>query len=214
MSPFTPRASRHRLPIGELFGNAYKRVAKCEIVANGFRVTGLFPCYKNIFRPYDYLLSSEDKDAAPLNHSALAKISNQPSFSSANFSPFTSAEALRSSDISPVPNLNLRPNPRSGTAKKIKSSPYKKFVDGTQKKKIKHATKSKTSRLASNVLLGPSKRRKRRVCRDPPPSDTPSDSDTDLAVPFADNSTEEDEERDADFVFCTGRFSEDHNGED
>ena len=98
MAPFTPRASRHRLPIGELFGNAYKRVAKCEIVANGFRVTGLFPCYKNIFRPYDYLLSSEDKDAAPLNHSALAKISNQPSFSSANFSPFTSAEALRSSD--------------------------------------------------------------------------------------------------------------------
>jgi len=25
---------------------------------------------------------------------------------------------------------------------------------------------------------------------------------------------EEDEEQDIDFVFCTGRFSEDHNGED
>ena len=57
------------------------------------------------------------------------------------------------------------------------------------------------------------KRRRRRVCRDPTPSDTPSDSDTDLAVPFADDSTEE-EEQDADCVLCTGRFSEDHNGED
>jgi len=38
--------------------------------------------------------------------------------------------------------------------------------------------------------------------------------DTDLAVPFADDSTEEDEEQDADCVFCTGRFSEDNNGKD
>ena len=149
-----------------------------------------------------------------MNHPALVKTSDQPSFSSANFSPFTSAEALRSSDISPVPSLNLRPNPRGGTAKKITSSPYKKFVEATKKKIIKHATKSKISRLASNALLGPSKRGKRRVCRNPTPSNTPSDSDPDLAVPIADDSTEEDEEQDADCVFCTGRFSEDHNGED
>ena len=37
-----------------------------------------------------------------------------------------------------------------------------------------------------------------------------SDSDTDLTVPFADDSTEE-EEKDTDCVFCTGRFSEEHN---
>jgi len=98
-----------------------------------------------------------------------------------------------------VQNLNLKPNPRGGTAKKIKSSPYKKFVDATQKMKIKHATKSKTSWLVSNVLTGPSKRWKRRVCWDPTPFNTPSDSDTDLAVPFADDSTQEDEEQDADF---------------
>jgi len=112
-----------------------------------------------------------------------------------------------------VPSLNLKPNPRGGTAKKITSSPYKKFVEATQKKNIKQATKSKTSRPASNALLGPSKRRKRRVCPDPTPSDTPSVSDTDLTVPFPDDSTEE-EKQDADCVFCTGRFSEDHNGED
>jgi hypothetical protein len=123
----------------------------------------------------------------------LIKTSDQPSFSYANFSLFTYAEALRSSDICPVPSVNLKPNPHGGTANKITSSTYKKFVEATQKKKIKQATKSKTSRLASNVLLGPSKRRKRSVCRDRIPSETPSDSDTDLAVPFDDNPTEEDE---------------------
>jgi len=162
------------------------------MAANGFRATSLFPCDKNIFRPYDFPLSSENKDAASVNHPALIKISDQPSFSFANFSLLTSAEALRSSDISPLPSLNLKPNPRGGAAKKITSSPYKTFVEATQKRKIKQATKSKTSRLASNVL-GPSKRRKKRVCRDPTPSDTPSDSDTDVPVRFADDSTEEDE---------------------
>jgi len=80
---------------------------------------------------------------------------------------------------------------------------------GGTTKKIKYATKSKTIRLVSNALLGPSKRRKRVVCRDP----TPSDSDSDLAVPFADDSTEE-EKQEADCVFCIRRFSEDHDGEE
>jgi len=87
---------------------------------------------------------------------------------------------------------------------------YRNFVGATQKKKIKQATKSKTNSLASNALLGPSRRRKSVVCRVPAPSDTPSNSDTDLTVPFADDSTEE-EEQDADSVFCTLCFSEDHN---
>jgi len=79
--------------------------------------------------------------------------------------------------------------------------------------KIKEATKSKTKQLASNVLLGPSKRRKRRVYRDLPPSDNPSDSDTKITVTLAKDSTEE-VEQDADCLYCTGRFTEDHNGED
>jgi hypothetical protein len=51
------------------------------------------------------------------------------------------------------------------------------------------------------------------VCRDPTPSDIPSNSDTDLTVPFADDSTEE-EEQDADCAYCTGCFSENHNVEE
>jgi hypothetical protein len=72
--------------------------------------------------------------------------------------------------------------------KKIMSLPYKNIVEATQKKKTEQATKSKASQLSSNTLLGPSKRWKRRVCQDPTLSYTPSDSDTDLAVPFADDS--------------------------
>ena len=148
-----------------------------------------------------------------MNHPSLLKTSDQPSFSSVKFLPFTSAEALRASDISAKPSLNLQPDLRGGTVKKISSSSYRNFVGTTHKKNIKQATKSKTNRLASNALLGPSKRRKRRLCRDPTLSDTLSDSETDLTVPFADDSTEE-QEQDADCVFCTGRLSEDHNVEE
>ena len=49
--------------IGELFGNACRQATTGEIAANGFRATGLFPCDKNIFRPYNFPLSSEDEDA-------------------------------------------------------------------------------------------------------------------------------------------------------
>jgi hypothetical protein len=63
-----------------------------------------------------------------VNHPTLVKYSGQPSFSSANFSPFTSAVTLRASDIKPVPHPNLQPNNLGGTAKKITTSNYRKFV--------------------------------------------------------------------------------------
>ena len=115
-----------------------------------------------------------------MNHPALVKTSDQTLISSVSFR--RSLLQRLSSDISPVPSLNLQPIPRGGTVKKISSSRYRKFVGATQEKKIKQTTKSKTNRLGSNALLSPSKRRKRRVCRDPTPSDTPSDSDTGLVV--------------------------------
>ena len=68
--------------ISEIFRNAYKRAATGEIAANEFRATGLFPCDKNIFRPYDFPLFSENKDAVPVNHPATVKTNNQPSLSS------------------------------------------------------------------------------------------------------------------------------------
>jgi hypothetical protein len=59
--------------IGEQFGTSYKRAATGVIAANGCRATGLFTCDKNIFRPHDFPVASEDTKAAPLNHPALVK---------------------------------------------------------------------------------------------------------------------------------------------
>jgi hypothetical protein len=101
-----------------MFGNAYKEAATGATAANGFRTTSLFPCDKNTFRPQDFPLASGNTDTAPVNLPALVKTSDQPSFSSSNFSPFTFVEVLRASDISRVPSLNLKPNPRGGTAGK------------------------------------------------------------------------------------------------
>jgi hypothetical protein len=91
--------------IGKLFGK-YKQGATGATVANGCRATGLVPCDMNIFRPHDFPLALGNTDASPVNRRALVKTNDQPSFCSSNFSPFTSADAVRSSDISPVPSLN------------------------------------------------------------------------------------------------------------
>jgi hypothetical protein len=73
--------------IGRLF-RKYKQAATGVTVANGCRATGLFPCEMNIFTPHDFPLVSGNTDAVPLNHPALVKTSDQPSFCS-NFLPFT-----------------------------------------------------------------------------------------------------------------------------
>jgi hypothetical protein len=84
-----------------MFGNLYKEAATGGTAAKGFRATSLFPCDKNTFRLQDFPLASGNTDVAPVNRPAL-KTSDQPSFSSSNFSPFTSVEVLRALDINHV----------------------------------------------------------------------------------------------------------------
>jgi len=104
--------------IGKIFGKAYKEAATGTTASNGFRTTSIFPCDKNIFRPQEFPLASGNTHAVPVKHPALVETSDQPTFSSSSFAPFISVEVVRASDISPVPSLNLKPNPRGGTAKK------------------------------------------------------------------------------------------------
>jgi hypothetical protein len=99
MAPFKLRAILHHLLNGKLFGE-YNQAATGTTVANSCQVTDLFPCDMNIFRPHDFPLVSGNADAASLNHPTLVKTSDQSSFCSYNFLPFTSA------DISPVQSLN------------------------------------------------------------------------------------------------------------
>jgi hypothetical protein len=105
MTPFNPGRFVAVYQIGKLVGK-YKQAATGATVADGCRATGLLLCDMNIFRPHDFPLAPGNIDAVPLNHPALVKTSDQSSFCSPNFSPFTSAEALRSSYISPLPSLN------------------------------------------------------------------------------------------------------------
>jgi hypothetical protein len=90
--------------IGELFGK-YQKAATSVTAANGCRATGFFLCDMNIFRRHSFLLALGNVDEAPVYYPALVKTSEEPSFCT-NFSPFTSADAHQSSDISPVTNLN------------------------------------------------------------------------------------------------------------
>jgi len=69
-----------------------------------------------------------------VNHPALDNTSDQPSFSSVYFSPLTSAEVLRASDISAVPSLNLQPNTRGGTVKKKIEFTLQKICWGNSEK--------------------------------------------------------------------------------
>jgi len=69
-----------------------------------------------------------------MNRAVLVKTIDLPSFNSANFSPFTTAEALRASNISIVPNINQQPNSCGGTLKKLTSSTYSNLL--VQLKKV------------------------------------------------------------------------------
>jgi hypothetical protein len=165
-------------------------------VANGCRATGLFSCIMNIFRPHGFPLEWGNINATPVKHPV-----GEDQWSAIIQFWFFAVHFCRDS-----PTIKYQPclcQDWTGTAKQITSTPYKKYFKATQKENTKQDTKSKTWRLASNALLCPSKRRKRRVCWDP----NPSDLDTELAVP-------EDEKKDADCVYCAGRFSEDHNWEE
>jgi len=67
---------------------------------------------------------------------------------------------------------------------------------------------------ALNALHTNKKRRKTRLRGAPAPSDSPSVSDSELAVPVSDDSIVEDYENDPSCLYCIGRFSEDRSGED
>jgi hypothetical protein len=65
-----------------------------------------------------------------VNHPALVKTSEEPSFSS-NFSPFWGSPSIR---YQPCAKPELNPNPRGGTAKKITSSPCKNVLRQIRKR--------------------------------------------------------------------------------
>jgi hypothetical protein len=107
----------------------------------------------------------------------LVQTSDQPSLISANFSPFTTAEALCASDISPVLILNLQPNTHGGTVKKILLGQLKKRKERRKSNRPLNPKPIGLRRMLFFVLQKEGREGFAGI-----QLLTPSDSDTDLAV--------------------------------
>jgi hypothetical protein len=71
------------------------------------------------------------------------------------------------------------------------SSPSKNIMRQLRKRKSSRPLNPKPDGLRRMLFLVLQKDGRGGFCRDPTPSDTPSDSDIELAVPLADDSTDE-----------------------
>jgi hypothetical protein len=88
-----------------------------------------------------------------VNNPDLVNTSDQASFNSVYFSTLPSAVALRAPYISPVPSLNLQPNTRGGTAKKITNSPSKNVLGKLRKRKSNRPLNPKPIGLRRMLFL-------------------------------------------------------------
>ena len=118
--------------ISEILGKAYLRAATAEAAANGFRKTGLFPCYRHNFRQHEFAVVEEQMSRPPdvtstnedpqeaTSREIQHNIPPQPSPLLVNFT--------RSTDISPLPTIRTQQGSRktrTGSAQLITGSPYK-----------------------------------------------------------------------------------------
>jgi hypothetical protein len=96
-----------------------------------------------------------------------------------------------------VPSLNLQPNPRGGTVKKM-SSPYKNILRQLRKRKSSRPLNPKPIGFRRMLFLVLQKDGREKCL---PRSNTPSDSDIDLVVLFTDDSAEE--KKNKTLIVCT-----------
>jgi len=113
---------------------------------------GSSTCDKNICSPHYTPQASGDTEEPPVNRAGMVKTIYLPSFNSANFSPFTTAEALGKSDISAVPKINQQPNSCGGTLKNIMSSSYSNLM-GQLRKNINRSPNAKPVGLLRMFVL-------------------------------------------------------------
>nr|CAI5865938.1 unnamed protein product [Callosobruchus analis] len=123
--------------VGKLIGEAYNQAATVATAANGFRVTGLFPCDRNVFQPHEFISDLENADQG--HNSSIIQIpacdgqplesdEPQPCCSMSNCTSHSSF--VLPTDISPLPlttKQGIRPTKgrKAGRAALLTSSPYK-----------------------------------------------------------------------------------------
>nr|CAI5826507.1 unnamed protein product [Callosobruchus analis] len=123
--------------VGKLFGEAYNQAATVATAANGFRVTGLFPCDRNVFQPHEFISDLENADQG--HNSSIIQIpacdgqplesdEPQPCCSMSNCTSHSSF--VLPTDISPLPlttKQGIRPTKgrKAGRGALLTSLPYK-----------------------------------------------------------------------------------------
>lgn len=192
-----------------------------------------FPLHPNISTALDESREEPQGGTSTVNNEASSSMSIKDNVT-------TPVELVKASQISPIPIWNdeqRKKNVRAGSAEVITSSPYKqhlqmnnekkslKIIKKNSKRQIEQKKKSKPygsrDEDQENIVkkkgvektkrTKPTKKLARKLILS-------SSEDEDDNVPYADDSAEDnnfsDEDDDAECLYCSGRYSEDHNGED
>ncbi|KAI4455497.1 hypothetical protein MML48_9g00014898 [Holotrichia oblita] len=229
--------------ICELLGKAYVRCATAEIAINGFRKSGILPFNRHIFRDHDFAIhhqveapatsAEELRHVTPPRDITTTKCVEQSYVKRMSHSP---DPKVRAHEISPIPSTSFYKSSakerksRKGSAALITGTPYKDALEASlseqnRKKsvsqgipKLKMVNKSVSSKV-TNKKKGKSIAKK---------NVTPKVSKKNVKKQESSDSSEEDEdlvldddsdldcdigEEEADCMFCSGVFSDDHAGE-
>nr|CAD7194938.1 unnamed protein product [Timema douglasi] len=221
---------------------AYMKAANAQSAAHGFEKTGLYPLNRFVFGPQDFTLHPQHEDNSnEVNETSAVgnagKSVNNKEFSNTGSSSGTGTSVpTRSQNYSAPSTSGLSDNRKtpetSSAAEIITSSPYKKLVEEEKEKKRQKETKKlkrenndkfKREKRGRKKIEGQKKGKELKVPKKKMVSRkllTSSSSDSeDEDIIYNDDLADDchlfsDEENDAECLYCTGLYSEDHNGED
>lgn len=219
----------------ELFGRAYLKVQRGDIAVNGFKVTGIYPVNRNVFSSEDFIAStltvprSEKPTVDPLPCSSTRSDSPQPCSSKSLdvIVPDKSnpAKFVSPMEISPPPPKKQTSNRgrKPETSSIITYSPYKQELEKALEEKKKLQTrkikkkdqikKPHVKKLKLDQRDEPKKLKMRIPTKDDSNDSNDSfHSDVSSVMDFIPNTTEPDD-KDAECIFCNGKYSNDQRGE-
>ncbi|KAJ3654946.1 hypothetical protein Zmor_014096 [Zophobas morio] len=211
------RAVTH-FDISELFGKAYLKVQSGERAVKGFRMTGIYPCRRDVFTEEDFIAASQ----------VLNTVEHQDKKNAVNEEISAQNQVkmvVLPEDIVPIPLLKKTQGTRgrkSGKAKLITSTPNKEELEESTNQKEKRDSVKKRIFIEPGpikISLKTSTKNKRKSKpRGAPPSRSANCSSSSSNVSFHDSSDEEmsireDPDENVECIFCKQKFLDSQKGE-